>query len=163
MTNFPTLGSVLKMWIKYTTSEFIIYSQDTKLWIWVLILFVPRIFFQFWAGRATAKFIVLAMLWGINSLYQVFLICFQLRGFWSHYRVLECDQNPLKGVLIDFIYHLLFVNLKQLFWLEFTVINYSESSDEFLLIFIVKITHLIKANQRKSLSWKSLFNRLCER
>ena len=42
--------------------------------------------------------------------------------------------------------------LKQLSWLEFTLINYSESSDYLLLIFIVKITHLIKANQRKSLS-----------
>ena len=61
-------------------------------------------------------------------------------------------RKRLKGVLIDFIYHLLFVDLKQLSWLEFTLINYSESSDNLLLIFIVKITHLIKANQRKSLS-----------
>ena len=54
----------------------------------------------------------------------------------------------IKGVLIDFITPSVFVDLKQPYWLEFTVIDYLESSDEILPIFIVKITLLIKANQR---------------
>ena len=78
------------------------------------------------------------------------------------YTVLMFMNFWFKGVLIDFKYPLVLVDLSQVYLLETTNIDYLESSDEILPIFKVKITHLIKANQRQSLPWKSLFNRLGE-
>ena len=69
----------------------------------------------------------------------------------------------IKGVLIDFKASSLFADLWQFYLLDICFIHYLESLDGILPIFIVEITHLIKANQRQSLFWKSLLNRLGER
>ena len=68
----------------------------------------------------------------------------------------------IKGVLIDFKAPSLFADLWQVYLLDLSFIHYLESLDGILPIFIVEITHLIKANQRQSLSLKSLLNRLGE-
>ena len=68
-----------------------------------------------------------------------------------------------KGVLIDFKAPLLLADLWQVYLLDLCFIHYLESLDGILPIFIVEITHLIKANQLESLSLKSLLNRLGER
>ena len=68
----------------------------------------------------------------------------------------------VKGVLIDFKAPLVFADIWQVYLLDLCFIYYLESLDGILPIFIVEITHLIKANQRQSLSLKSLLNRLGE-
>ena len=60
-------------------------------------------------------------------------------------------RSLFKGVLIDFKAPLLFADLWQVYLLDLSFIHYLESLDGILPIFIVEITHLIKANQRQSL------------
>ena len=67
----------------------------------------------------------------------------------------ECvlkDDHALKGVLIDFKTPFVFVGLHRVYLLADADIYFLESSDQILLIRIVKKTNLIKANQRRLLS-----------
>ena len=57
-----------------------------------------------------------------------------------------------KGVLIDFKTPFVFVGLHRVYLLADADIYFLESSDQILLIRIVKKTNLIKANQRRLLS-----------
>ena len=57
----------------------------------------------------------------------------------------------IKGVLIDFKAPSLFADLWQGYVLDLSFVHYKESLDGILPIFIVEITHLIKAYQRQSL------------
>ena len=74
----------------------------------------------------------------------------------------RCALEQFKGVLIDFKAPSPFVDLRQVYLSNLSLIHYLESLDGILPIFIVEIRHLIKANQLQSLSLKSLLNRLGE-
>ena len=61
-------------------------------------------------------------------------------------------SDNFKGVLIDFKTPFVFVGLHRVYLLADADIYFLESSDQILLIRIVKKTNLIKANQRRLLS-----------
>ena len=64
----------------------------------------------------------------------------------------KTEIRVLKGVLIDFKTPFVFVGLHRVYLLADADIYFLESSDQILLIRIVKKTNLIKANQRRLLS-----------